>query len=251
MSDALDRLIALNAAYGWLNGARRVAEATGVATEHAATIAAMARGGRAGRGEASPGGRVAQVARDLEALDRHWADQAADVQDAAAAAWPAIPGDAPARHAARMALEAAEGTGGPADPLGLGETVRSIESCRGKVVERASYCAMVAEQAREMEAAYLAASDAIAARLRPIDTSPAPARGGIAQVAALARGLCGRARAVAAAYGALAEAAGAQGDRQRRDQAQIDAALDGLYRMQGEAFLRDADEMLKGLFKAA
>ncbi len=157
-----------------------------------------------------------------------------------------------------MALEQAEGAHSPAVAQALGSTVRYIESYREKVVERASYCAMVAEQAREMEAAHLAANDAIDETFRLLNAAfialgavgghAGPAQAHMADIERSIRNARGRWRGPGARF-PMRHAS--HGDWQRRERAEIDVALDKLYRMQGDEFLRDAGDFLKGLFKAA
>lgn len=262
MSDALDKLIALNTACKWLNGAKKVTDATRIVRDFARTVNDMARdmkkAGHAAADRQKVDSLLGLAARELVALNVQWTDQATDVYDTAASDWPAIPNDARGRYADLMALEQAEGADSPAVAQALGSTVRYIESYREKVVERASYCAMVAEQARDMEAAHLAANDAIDETFRLLNAAfialgavGAHAGPAGAHMADIERSIRNRPRAVARAWRALADAAASHGDWQRCERAEIDVALDKLYRMQGEEFLRDAGDFLKGLFKAA
>lgn len=264
MSDALDKLIALNNAYKWLNGAKKVSDATKVVRDSAKTVNDMARDVRKGGKAASVDWKKLEKllganGRELSALNDHWTDQARDVQATADASWPAIPNDARKRFADLMALERAEGADSPAFARALGDTVKQIESYREKVVERASYCAMVAEQADDMEAAYLDANDAIDETFKLLNLafvafepiSGAAAATAMKHMINIERTIRNRPKAVARSYRALADAAKAHGSWQKKEQAEIDVALDKLYRMQGEEFLRDAGDFLKGLFKAA
>jgi hypothetical protein len=254
MSDALHRLIALNAAHAWLNGTRRVDEVARTVLAFAGTAADLAAALRDGTTDDRHGLErlLAANAGELAALDACWADQAAQVQAAADAVWPEIPDMARAGYAALLAAEQAEGPDSTVFAAVLRDTQARVERQRESLADRLAYCRMVAEQAQEMDAAHVHANDAVdeALALLQAAASVGGPQGG-ADIDALARRVRNRPLAVARAYRALARSAAAQAAAMQAGLPGVDAVLGHIYGRQGERILRDADDVLRGLYKAA
>jgi hypothetical protein len=257
MSDALHRLIALNTAHAWLNGARKVHEVARTVLAFAATAGDLAVALRDGTTDDWLGLErlLAANAGELAALDACWADQGVQVQAAADSVWPEIPDMARAGYAALLAAEQAEGPDSAAFAAVLRETQARVERQRESLADRLAYCRMVAEQAEEMDAAHVHANDALDEALALLQAAAAAAgpqgAAAAADIDSLSRRVRNRPLAVARAYRALARAAAVQAAARQADLHGVDAVLGHIYGRQGERILRDADDVLRGLYNAA
>lgn len=264
MADLLDKLNSLNTAYKWLNGAKKIKDSTKTVLETAKSVNEMSKDVRKGGKSASVDWRkldktLGSNRKELEALNRHWTQQAKDIQAAADASWPSVKTDARERFQKLIALEKRVGADSPVFEKELDKTIKHLTECRTKVWDRETYCLMVADKCDQMDKAFRDANDAIDQTFKLLNVafiafmpvSNSASATAMKHMINLSSTIRNRPNSVARAYVNLAASARSEARRVHKDVALIDGWLKTLARMKLADMARDAVSYLKGLLKAA